>query len=754
MRNGERESGVQSLTSDEVEAQYADIKKQRQPDALLEQPYTAKTLFVPKSNATSEYTLSMQDWSHPDKVVLYKVMIAAYNYAFFDKTAAKSAKNVFASSAFPFITWLNDYSVENRYNILKQYEAERMDELQNHGGYSPLIGLRNILLHAINSVHFQEEVELEDYLFIRELRATKISPNLNKAQKSLANYFGALDWLRDDEIGIGGKLYTGLASPKLTVNSLSLTAATVILQMSEYKVALSRLFEKAQPEFTTLMDVDFASLSRERIKTHIGTVLYRLISAYHQSKEKPPSLRSVLEVLLLSNTTSEENYLKLIGALGTQESCDALFLNKIRRKQRVNSDFCRYNITSDGSGSLFSLEVLCALWRDEAQVITVIERAIFGWLMAGLAVQPYDIPKLTNRDFRKLEVGGRVRQIECEYFKGRARVFHTTRALSVRDIEGQALLTYLDSAQDGELLCTTHEWDIRNGIRSITGLLRLLLQSEGMHAAVEAAHSKKKIPVLMPKALCALIKSGVHTSNVSLVRKKQLTQERWALGKDLRSPCPKCLFGLQAIKNSAVHAFSDPYTYEYLLNSNSHSNKTEKSSYLTEDNEQWMNSSGRITREVMFDLIQNVFNLDFSHDNEEKVAAFNSEFMAVSEGISYKSEEMNARLRLVTGQGKGRVDEVGVLSLNNTKNEPLEPIYVIDSPLTVLKMLNYLHEFKKHYKKLLATNPDLLFKTVMPTAEWIEATLGKMSQHAVHMGTKQFNEMTKKGVVMSVFHSL
>ncbi|MFH0235989.1 hypothetical protein ACGRPC_21490 [Vibrio diabolicus] len=115
---------------------------------------------------------------------------------------------------------------------------------------------------------------------------------------------------------------------------------------------------------------------------------------------------------------------------------------------------------------------------------------------------------------------------------------------------------------------------------------------------------------------------------------------------------------------------------------------------------------------------------------------------------------MNARLRLVTGQGKGRVDEVGVLSLNNTKNEPLEPIYVIDSPLTVLKMLNYLHEFKKHYKKLLATNPDLLFKTVMPTAEWIEATLGKMSQHAVHMGTKQFNEMTKKGVVMSVFHSL
>lgn len=116
---------------------------------------------------------------------------------------------------------------------------------------------------------------------------------------------------------------------------------------------------------------------------------------------------------------------------------------------------------------------------------------------------------------------------------------------------------------------------------------------------------------------------------------------------------------------------------------------------------------------------------------------------------------MNARLRLVTGQTRGRINEVGVLALSDKNDDkPLSPIYVLDSPLTVLRMHNYLHEFKKHYRKLLTTNPDFLFKTVMPTVEWIESTLNKMSKKSQQIGREQFDEMIKNGVVMSVFHSL
>lgn len=388
-------------------------------------------------------------------------------------------------------------------------------------------------------------------------------------------------------------------------------------------------------------------------------------------------------------------------------------------------------------------------------MITGVEKMMFGWLMASLSVQPYDIPKLTHSSFRKMRVGGRVTQIECEYFKGRAKTFHTTRALSARKAEGRALLNYLNGRPEGAVLYTMIETKISNGIRSLLGVVRHLFQSEQMASALTEAHRKQGAPFLLPVVYCALIKSGIHAENVIGSFHQIPLKDRLERVKESESPCQTGLFGLQAIKNSAVHAFSDPYTYHYLINRNSHTNKTEKKSYLTEGNEAWMNSAGRITREVMFDLIHNVFDLSFTRDQDDQVAAFNSEFMAVSEGVSYKSEEMQARLRLVTEQTRGKVNEVGVLALSDHVDDaPLSPIVVVDSPLTVLKMLNYLHEFKKQYKKLLATNPDFLFKTVMPTVEWVENTLKKMSKPSQKGGQAQFAQMIKNGVVMSVFHSL
>lgn len=753
-RSDELGTREQSLTSAEIEALLSDDLRQNKPVASLEQPFSATSFFVPKCAGSAAYTLTMTDWVHPDKVVLYKAVIAAYNYAFFDKEAAISAKEVFSRTARPFIEWLNVHPIENRYEILKRYEADRMDAMDNHGGNSPLSNLKTILIYAIDSAALRAEINPDDVQFLMELRKTKISPNLNKSQKSLASYFGAVDWLRRDDIGVGQELYSALASPKLTVNSLSLTAATVILELNKYKSALKLLVQGIQPELSQWVEADFSSLPAITKRVYIGNILYHIISAYHQSGDNSKLSKVALDVLLLSSAASEQAYLILADALTSQEACDALFLNSRRNKHKVSSEFCKANITVNTTGCLFSLDMLRSLSCGDTQVITSVENMMFGWLMASLAVQPNDIPKLTSSSFRKMRVGGRVTQIECEYFKGRARVFHTTRSLSAKEAEGQALLVYLDTLQKEEPLYYKSDVLIRNGVNSISGALRLLLQCDGMKVALRAAHSKKNTPSIVPAVYCALIKSAVHSENVIKTPQRTPLKKRAKLVRQSESPCQNALFGLQAIKNSAVHAFSDPYTYHYLVNRNSHTNQTEKISYLTEDNEEWMNSAGRITREVMFDLIQNVFALDFNQEQKKEVAAFNSEFMAVSEGVSYKSEEMNARLRLVTGQTQGKVNEVGVLALSEKSDEPLDPIYVLDSPLTVLRMYNYLHEFKKHYTKLLATNPNLLFKTVMPTVEWMEGTLGKMSKKSQLLGREQFDEMIKNGVVMSVFHSL
>ncbi|YCO04361.1 hypothetical protein ACB087_12585 [Vibrio sp. VNB-15] len=746
---------LEALSSAEIKkALFSELKK-KQFITSLELPFSIRTIAIPKTDRSAAYILSMTDTEDSDKAILYKATIAAYNYAFFDKNAAISAKNGFAVTIKPFIKWLNVQTIENRYKLLKLYETDRMNELENHGGISPLKRLKAVLRYAVESESLRKELSSDEYAYLIDIQKTKHTPNLNKSQKSIASYFGALDWLRRDDIGIGSELYSALASPKLAVNSLSLTAAMTILELKTYKEELQTLIKSIKPQLTPWLNIESKDDKHKRAKA-VSNSIYLIVSAYHGQENPSDILKSALEVLLLSNTKSLVAYRTFAPALESQEECDSLFLNQERDKTKINVQFSDRSFTQSLGGALFSIKWIQAVLNgDSSKALTHVEGVMFSWLMASLTVQPTDIPKLTNSDFRLMRVGGRVTNIECEYFKGRAKVFHATRSISTRTPEGKAMLALMEQQGEGLSFFTQKTLTISHKINALTGVLNVLLQTGGLSEKLKVAHVKQQLPRVMPKAICALISNGVHSGNVIENPKKISPKKRNKLVAQSQSPCQSAIFGLQAIKNSAVHAFSDPYTLNYLINRNSHSNQTEKVSYLTEDNEEWMNNSGRITREVMLDLIQNVFNLNFEHKSEKQVTAFNSEFMAVTDLISYKHEEMNSRLRIVTGQEKGRINEVGVMALSDQKEtEALSPIYVSDSPITVLKMHNYLHEFKKNYRKLLSHNPDHLFKTVIPTVEWLEDTLSKLSKASQRKGREQFDLMIKNGVVMSVFYSM
>ncbi|MFS1956569.1 hypothetical protein [Vibrio cyclitrophicus] len=747
---------LEEFSSAEIEKALSSEFQKKQSIASLELPFSVRSISIPKTDTGhAAYTLSMTDTEDSDKTIIYKAIIAAYNYAFFDKSAALSASRQFSSEAKPFIEWLNVHKIENRYEALKLYETDRMDELENHGGCSPLTRLKGVLSYAIESESLRKELSSDEYAYLIELRKTKPTPNLNKSQKSIASYFGASDWLRRNDIGIGSELYFALVSPKLAVKSLSLTAATIILELKTYKDELHTLIKSIEPQLNPWLAIESKDSNFERSKV-VGNIIYLMLSAYHKQDNSSNALKAALGTFILSNSSSLDAYSTISSALKSQDDCDSLFLNKRRDKKKVSSDFTKLHSTVLLDGTLFSIEWIKGVLKgDSSKALTDVEGLMFAWLMASLTVQPNDIPKLRHSDFRLMKVGGRVTNIECEYFKGRAKVSHTTRSLSARTPEGKALLILLEQQDEGLPFFTKQCLGISNQINSLSGVFNALLQISYLSENLEAAHEKHQLPNLMPQAICSLVSNGIHPENVINNPKKITIEERRKLVAQSQSPCPKSIFSLQAIKNSAVHAFSDPYTLNYLINRNSHSNQTEKVSYLTEENEEWMNSSGRITREVMLDLIQNVFNLNFKPENEKQVSAFNSEFMAVTDLIAYKHEEMNARLRVVTGQEKGRVNEVGVMALSDQKeNEALSPIYVSDNPITVLKMHNYLHEFKKNYKKLLSYNPDHLFKTVIPTVEWLEDTLPKMSKASQRKGREQFDLMIKNGVVMSVFHSM
>jgi uncharacterized integral membrane protein len=728
-------------------------------------PLSARCIVIPSlDNNLSKgknRRIVMTDDTEPDKDALYRLIIAAYNYVYNDKSAAITAKLMFNRHAAIFIEWLNRVKIINRYNLLKDYETYRFDLLNSHGGASVLANLKTLFTYALDySTELYSSLSRDEINFLEELRKTPISPNLNKRQISLASYFGGMSWLRYSNIGIGNELYSALASPKLAIKSLTITASTIIVALNTYKEALRVFFKKMTIDASYFVLPNCGACVKQRYK---GTIIYEIITKYHLESQPKELLKNAIKCLLLSNVRNEGALNRVLKALNSQAECDSIFLNKVSPKNLVNADFSAVTFSSTSSCGLFSFDILHSLASEDSKFpVTTIEEVTFQWLMASYTVQPSDIKKLTEKSFKLLKVSGKVRHIECKYFKGRAKVFHTTRSVSSRSIEGKAILTYLKMKKSGECLSSlSMDYMISSKFSSLSGVLRKLITLKCINEKLVGEHQKQEnLPLIIPYALDALIGNGIHAHNVIRINTKSTSLKvRSNLASQSETPSHTHLFRLMHIKNSAVHAFSDPYTLEYLVNRNSHSNKTEKVNYLTNENTQWINSSGRITREVMFDLINNVFYLNFGDKDKEKdgkvVEQFNSEFMSVTSNISYRTGEMIARLKIVTGQRKGKINEVGVLALNGEiSSERFSPIYVLDSPVTAWKMHNYLHEFKKNYKKLLAHNPEYFYRSVLPSVEWVEHTLNKLSKANERQGFKIFENALKNNVVVSVFHSI
>lgn len=753
-----------SLSSNNLETIIKQEHAKNQTTTPLNISLKTNTLAIPKISRIKAKKVEFKDTGNPVKSPIYLAIIAAFNYTMIYDSSAINAKESFARSIPDFVNWLNTKEIGNKYLLLKEYERDWFDSRNNHGSESPLKRLKTVLFYYSSEVsEFNQMLTPDEANFLKTLSKTKICLKTDKKQDSLATYFGAMSWLMDENIGVGANLYRVFASPKLAVNSLKALVSTVLLEFYESKVAL-RDFLISQPEIVKILDYCMkeckkVTCSSRMRKVLVGNSIYSFFVAFHELSHPPEKLKNAMSLVAVSSLTTlgMKNYEELTKSKTTLYD---IFKSK-KTGEGLNNDLS-INCLSDyfssqmaNNNPMLSIPVLLNISAPDAPLpITEIERLMFSWLMASLAVQPYDINKLTKDDFRLMKIGQRATHIECEYFKGRANAIHRTRSLSVKKIEGKALLTYLNQHPSRELMAFDSQTPaIIAGGQSVLGNFFYAISIPFMNVALKISHEQQgAIPFLMPKAIQSLVKHGVNIYNTQGLAKNKLPESR--------TFCKNLIFTLRDIKNSAVHAFSDPYTLQYLINRNSHSNKTERTFYLTEENEQWINSSGRITRSVMLDLINNVFDLDFSSSTNDEaitleVADFNFEFESVSQIISYKSEEMLARLQVVTEQHRGRINEVGVMAYSASPSAQYNTIYVLDSPVTVCKMKNYLFEFKKNYRKLLKINPDHFYQTVLPTVEWIEQVLSKkLSSKSIKEGTYLFENTQRAGVSINVFHSI
>lgn len=724
-------------------------------------PLNNTSIIIPAEQGLPKRYLQLEDTKDKDKALLFRSCVAAINYAYTDEFAPVSAKRLVNSAAHFFVSWMNGINISNRYSVLKEYESYMFDKRQSHGGNSELKAIKSLFYYAYQYQEFVSSLLPEEANYLAELRKTKVSPNVNKQQISIASYFGAIDWLRNEKFGIGNQLYLSLASAKLTISSLRVTASVLILESFKAKQALRQFLNDIGFSANNLNFQNFENLTRSKRKAAIGRCIYELMCKYHDLNEKGAYLTNALDYILLSNVTNHKNYSVVRQGLDSRNSLDELFCTKVRHGRRFSNWFTDKTFKAHLKGDFFSFEFIHQLADRNAPVpITSIEVWMFHWLMASLTVQPSDIPKLSRRSFRLLKLGKRVTHIECEYFKGRSNAIHNTRTLSVRKLEGRALLTLLNQNifKAGENVGDTRP-TLSSTLDGRCGLFNAVLQIPFMIEKLSVAHMQNgRIPLAIPSALNAAISFGKHTGNIVSNPKGYTIEQRQKLVSESETPCHSNILSLQAIKNSAVHAFSDPYTLNYLINRNSHTNQTEKLHYLGPDNEEFMNSAGRITRSIMQDLINNVYDISFDELSakalEKAKAAFNYEFGSVAETISYRTGEMLSRLKIVTEQCKGKINEVGILALSSNKEDAFQPIYVLDSKVTAFKIFNYLHEFKKHYRKLLGAKPDFLYQTVFPNVEWMERVLTKLSKRSLNEGEDLFQNMLRSGLSVSVFHEI
>ncbi|MDO6444187.1 hypothetical protein Q4493_00215 [Colwellia sp. 1_MG-2023] len=722
-------------------------------------PLNNTSIIIPAEQRLPARHLQLKFTEDKDKTLLFRLCIAAINYAYTDEFAPATAKRLVNSAVHFLVCWMNSTKISNRYSALKEYESYMFDKRQSHGGNSELKAVKSLFCYAYQYQKFVSSLLAEEASYLAELRKTKISPNVNKQQISIASYFGALDWLRSDKVGIGNQLYLTLASAKLTIKSLRATASVLIIESYKAKLALRKFLNDSGFSANDFNFQNSKNLTRSQRKTVIGKCIYELLCKYHDGNEKGAYLTNAIDFILLSNVTNRKNYDLVRQGLDSRSSLNDAFCTKVRHSKRFSNWFTDKTFKALLKGEFFSFELLQQLADSNAPIpITPIEVWMFHWLMASLTVQPSDIPKLSKRSFRLLKVGTRVTHIECEYFKGRSNAVHNTRTLSVRKLEGRALLTLLNQ---NIFKVSENIGDTRPTLSSTLdgrcGLFNAILQLPFMSEQLSIAHRQNgKLPLAIPTALNAVISFGKHTGNIVSNPKDYSIEQRQTLVLESETPSHLNILTLQAIKNSAVHAFSDPYTLHYLINRNSHTNNTEKLHYLGPDNEEFMNSAGRITRSIMQDLINNVYDISFDElsgkERDKAKAAFNYEFGNVAEAISYKTGEILSRLKIVTEQGKGKINEVGILALSGNKEDVFQPIYVLDSKVTAFKILNYLHEFRKHYKKLLGANPDFLYQTVFSNVEWMERVLTKLSKRSLNDGEELFQNMLRSGLSVSVFH--
>lgn len=568
-----------------------------------------------------------------------------------------------------FFEWINKSghktTQKTRYSVLKTYETHCLNDQGQK--LSQLSFINRVLKNGVASPFLPDD----DYDYIQTLISySKPTQDSQPDPNTLSTWFD-LPWIRSL---IGENTYLQLESPRLLFNSFRVTIGATLLYL---------LKQRAQWQKTSLIEY---KTSKNKWYYDWNRIIIERYGSFNDQGEPNNELSELLLLDLVRPSAMDALKVRLaqFGTIDLPKQLANKTINPWQKPQLFHPD--NRNQYSD------------------------IEQLLCGWLAACQQIQPTDIPKLkvSNFAFERTRAG-RMLALQCTYFKGRSGGMKKTEILTANDVCAQAIDQYISGLSDTALFSKTSIRSIaltnldRN---SVLTLLFKIWNQPNFQNTLESEFSRTNVNDLFLRAILAIQHGSITRTEFRLKTGKSVDEYRAAVPR----PLPTNIFTYTHIKNTAVHARSDTYRESDLVNHHSHSSLTEKSSYLTDKNKEWVDQAGRITRLVLHDL-QNI--------------VFKPSVTAISKAV----DELELRTQIIEATHS---NDISIHSLKSTDIETNRSgsTIVLDTEDTAIYFIHYISQAEKLFPKLLTVRPDWVERTLIVQVEWMTRTLTRMSATA------------------------
>ena len=573
-----------------------------------------------------------------------------------------------------FINWLNQADQKSKasghYALLKDYEAfilnEKNQKRSGLGCINKIIreGLTSPELKD-NDIHFMETL----------LRQSKPVKPPESEPVTLTSWF-SLPWLRQI---LGEKLYLQLESPQRILLSFRITVATTLLYLLEIRAEWNK---SVQLKFdTTYKDWQYD---------------WNRIALDHLGKfdSNGDACDNLTELLLLDIIKSDHlSYLKYTLSRGNSKRIS--LQKKYVIKGKSNCPWQKPVMFHPKFYTCYS----------------PIEEQLAAWLIACEAIQPSDIQKLKTTDYAvEVSMSGKLIALECNYFKGRSGATKQTAILMAKDLWTKAFYRYIQGLPETSYLFKTNisQSNKMPGLgqhaskHNVFTFLFKIWNSPRLQKTIQSEIYRANGTSVFLDAILALESGSEPLSHFTKRGKRSSAEYRITVARAL----PSNFFSLTHIKNTAVHAGTDKYRDSDLINHHSHTSLTEKNSYLTDANKDFVNRAGRVTRLVLHDLQNTVYQ---------------PSVLAIQQAVY--DRELRTRIVETTG-----TTDIEVHALDQPiDNTPLtDEILVPDNTDNALVFIHYIRESERMLPKLLAVRPDWVERTLIIQVEWMSRTLSRM----------------------------